>query len=784
MKLVLILSICLCLLSATGCAGKKQTDAREPSVSAEETLEKVFEPVTDGMGFPLELVNMLGKAVYEGDTGPVIRALDDRSLRLTEETMFALTKNSVRLRDNEEVFYYRYDSGGNGIDEIYFISRGDDLYAGYVERYVKSGNDYVYNGTKFIGGIENLAVFQYENQLYLAADVSGNLFGDVDIRLCRISDLFQDKIDSQLYILRNYEICNLQQMSENTDFPDLTNVQVYVDEIVNDLMEVSSNYGTFYGDEKEREDLRSSWIGKELDLENLYAVDADNDGDDEYFERKTEWFSNGDGGAGGDILTTLDWYNKDMEPSPQPIASPWPVALQVDDSYARRQVWFKIFGEKTVVFSLYHNMDSRNQYVIDARIFEGGEAIILLDYTFAYEKAGISLAYREEQWEYGGSSVYIYCDDCYHDPDVKKAFPENLETLAKDLKMRTPDKFSFEESNCDSVPWDLLVFIKEKLSNGADLGDSVESYSARLDKSDFLNEYEEFVEGCGIGSSDDRIEYVYQYDIAGTTYFLAPSGYPGPTSIGYTLFRKEGKGLKVYGYYSVPDMVPVMKCSGELYLLEPADAVFDPLDTKRQRYLYTINIHKLAPEQEKNFAAVKAFLLGYQWEKIYDNHGEYENTITEYLEQIKDSLMETADLELGAAAYTGDEQSIFDSTKLQRLKSMEGEERQQFYEIDFDNDGVPEYFSKYNRIGYGTMIFNSYRFENNRTVCLNYDVRDEENYLSQIWFKKLDDKIFTFKMIAKNEYYLLNISLVEGKVVTQLQSYIIIPKREYRLIGE
>lgn len=58
----------------------------------------------------------------------------------------------------------------------------------------------------------------------------------------------------------------------------------------------------------------------------------------------------------------------------------------------------------------------------------------------------------------------------------------------------------------------------------------------------------------------------------------------------------------------------------------------------------------------------------------------------------------------------------------------------------------------------------------------------EGGLLVQLWFKEIEGKIYTFRLLLNNGYnYVLNVSLIEGIGITQVQSYIIVPKKEFQI---
>jgi hypothetical protein len=149
---------------------------------------------------------------------------------------------------------------------------------------------------------------------------------------------------------------------------------------------------------------------------------------------------------------------------------------------------------------------------------------------------------------------------------------------------------------------------------------------------------------------------------------------------------------------------------------------------------------------------------------------------------VKEDLMNKSPINDNIVVYTGDETNDFDRDKLLRLKSVGGD--YDYYEIDFNNDGVVEYVEKrfWFPSNYTTLHLqnNTYKFTDKRIVSINGGFSEEEITLVQLWFKKIEGKVFTFRLFLLYEYnYLLNVALIEDTDVTQVQNYIIAPKSEF-----
>lgn len=61
------------------------------------------------------------------------------------------------------------------------------------------------------------------------------------------------------------------------------------------------------------------------------------------------------------------------------------------------------------------------------------------------------------------------------------------------------------------------------------------------------------------------------------------------------------------------------------------------------------------------------------------------------------------------------------------------------------------------------------------------DISGNENFI-QMWFKKIEGKIYTFQLYWQDDYnFLLTASLIEGEQQQYQQIYLISPEREYNI---
>ena len=95
--------------------------------------------------------------------------------------------------------------------------------------------------------------------------------------------------------------------------------------------------------------------------------------------------------------------------------------------------------------------------------------------------------------------------------------------------------------------------------------------------------------------------------------------------------------------------------------------------------------------------------------------------------------------------YMGDENNKYSDDKRLKLKSVGGD--YDYYEIDFNNDGEPEYLKRHiwfpSNFTALHLINNFYKFTDKRTISINGDFERDNSKLIQLWFKEIEGKVFT-----------------------------------------
>lgn len=203
-----------------------------------------------------------------------------------------------------------------------------------------------------------------------------------------------------------------------------------------------------------------------------------------------------------------------------------------------------------------------------------------------------------------------------------------------------------------------------------------------------------------------------------------------------------------------------------------------------------IRIHKLGINSKMDNILIKYLPYKYIWRNYYYSDVSYKSSLDYYVDSIKDVITSDEYIERGsssgASLYYGDEDLDADF--------LLTDEFNQYYRIDFANVGIPIYITKsvFTPSDYRSTQHLRVKFYiNNKHDCM---ARQLENLelgkhlptgieLEQMWFKKIENKILTFRIYHISDYnYLLNIVWINGDKVTQIRTDIFSPQRKFKVV--
>ena len=756
-----------------------------------------FEPERDGRGFPLELLNELKKSVHTGESNSFIQAMNDESLMITTNDFIFVPNESDEIdigeknlndyfaNHNSTFHFYQCDITGDENEEIIMIENNEYEYSRSNKAYLlkKSGDYYVYAGHDYIGYYRCFSIFKYEDKTYLIAN-----FDDYKTGLTKGVGLFELSSrdtsgfmwfinNNSIYIRKTNDEYKYNLLHRNERASIVGAVQSYIDSISVDLLYTDRIYGTFYGDEKENEELlisaRDNDKNNELKLWNLYSIDVDNDGQDEYFDRKIMY-------RGGSYMTesAVRWHDLATHSTyPAPFTSWMPM------QYSLSQNWFKKIDDKTIIFSLYRKK-TEDIYLLDARMYDGGQTVILLNYVITLNPQ----AELADYWDYASDSNFIATN--YNHTDADEIFSDDLNKLIDNFAVETQGSF-VPVNEDENIPDDLMVMMEEALFNGnidsLDLGTA--SFEINID--DFYDKFgqqQKTLKNGDFTLYDSKSEFnryvrhIYKYELNNDSYYLLLVDSGGSARfVNIRLYKEVGGELIPTDYLDSLDFnARIIRHNNVLYLINKSY-------NYNSKFTDKVSIFKLLPDQIGGYVTIELSPEKYEWKNIYSYGQQHERAITNYVDSIKDDLMIKSPISDDIEVYKGDENENFDYDRLLRLKSVSGSNftsDELFYEIDFNNDGIPEYIDKrfWFPSNYTTLhiVNNTYKFTDTRIISINGGFTEEGINLVQLWFKEIEGKTYTFRLFLTHGYnYFLNVSLIENTDVTQVQSYIIAPESKF-----
>ena len=427
-----------------------------------------------------------------------------------------------------------------------------------------------------------------------------------------------------------------------------------------------------------------------------------------------------------------------------------------------------------MAFSLYQK-DGEDAHLLDVRICENGKTTVLLDYIIAVELQTELSGY----WDYDRDSNYRTIE--HNDPDLDRAFPKDMKERFAAFASQTQGAFVPVNYKNSHVP-DGLIQLAEKALHTGDferLNQMADAFE--IDKKQYFNV---FGEDENVGGEDGWIREndtgsVHKYTLGGNTYYLIVS-----TPQGSGRFVSIVINQLVNGKLTQIDLLESFDWNAGVVTYENALYLADTSYNYYSKFKDTVVIYKLEPGGLEHYVSIQLLPDQFSWKNIYSNRQPYRDDVAAYVDEIKEDLMKKSPINDDIELYLGDETEDFDNDKRLRLKSVAG--NYDFYEIDVNNDGGVEYArrnfwfpSNYTQL----YLQNSmYQFMDGRVVELSCDFGHEDYNLIQLWFQKIGDKVFTFRLFLVDGYnYLLNISLMAGATITQVQSYLIAPKRVFEI---
>lgn len=200
-----------------------------------------------------------------------------------------------------------------------------------------------------------------------------------------------------------------------------------------------------------------------------------------------------------------------------------------------------------------------------------------------------------------------------------------------------------------------------------------------------------------------------------------------------------------------------------------------------------IRIHKIELKAKMDNILIKFLPEKYSWETVFNRQAGYSNHLNQYIESMKGAI---------TSKYInndGTESTLLlygDEEKETGIVSVQGYDKECCI-IDFANLGVPAYINKYLFFPDNALtmhIIATFYLNDTQTNTmmeldhLTQDDRPPELKLIQMWFKKIDGQVFTFRIYNVSSYnYLLNTVLIKGDKVIEVRTDLFTPQKQFQL---
>lgn len=241
-----------------------------------------------------------------------------------------------------------------------------------------------------------------------------------------------------------------------------------------------------------------------------------------------------------------------------------------------------------------------------------------------------------------------------------------------------------------------------------------------------------------------------------------------------------------------PACAAIIPYGGELYFLNPVK------NQNIQEY-DGLEICKLGIQSQSEHMMVRYIPDEYQWEKLYLTHGQHENEeiLESYLKSIREALTASETIERGQEQnirlFIGEEKESEEITLDEEINQFSMEYfGTKLYAIDLANVGEPVYIKRniimsdsyYAPTRMRVLAYSSINGQGEKVLSELYldDGRLEQQpiTLTQLWFKELNGKVYTFSLYYISEYtYLLNVTLTEKGEVGRIRTQLLAPKRGF-----
>lgn len=362
------------------------------------------------------------------------------------------------------------------------------------------------------------------------------------------------------------------------------------------------------------------------------------------------------------------------------------------------------------------------------------------------------------------------------DLDFELAFPDSIQDEAERFALEVQGSFVPADYEDTIIPAELITAAQKALFDRTPHEPALVYSSPEIDREEFYSSPLSKNPSGDANITDTN--HIYKYDLGKDSYYLFVIDSRGTARlVDIAVYRESEESLEYWDHYLSLDLdAKVIQYQGNFYLLQSSYNYYT-------KYTDTVTLCELTPRGIGHCVSSCQVPASYEREIIYENSGTYKETVTNYVDSVMDDLMAASPINDNIRLFTGDERPVADDDINARLKSV-GKDFD-YYEIDFNNDGKLEYISRHYWYPCNStclyLISNIYRFSPERIVELDCELAKGNGELVQVWFKELDDKIFTFRLFAFQDKYILNVSLTEDARIAQLQTWLIVPQNKFEV---
>ncbi|MBD5551056.1 MAG: hypothetical protein HDQ96_07765 [Lachnospiraceae bacterium] len=773
--------------AADSATEKKQTlqeelDALVLQLASEDTEKTLPDLSQDAAAanFPAELVQQLHEALVAGTSDALLQELDDADLRIDRKDFDYVPRVGEELSHEEKDIndflenqtqtesydFYQLDVDGDGLDEIIMIERTRYEYSPSNTAILLEQDDagsYTLASYNYIGYYRLYAIFSYEGTCYMVCN-----YDDYKRETTKALGLFELSGEVRGFTRQIYQehiflrrcstdceirtLWTLEQTDELTEKANLqSSMETYIQEIGLDLMLRNQNSERFRGAEKEL---------SEEEMDELTAA-----------------------------LKDARWTPEHLDYIPQ------------------EQQWLFMLENQQVYFVLYYE-EQPEQYLLEAFLYNGNGEKAKLEPIALYGIKPHIYAVIDDYWNYEDSNVE---NICYQPEDASQAFPENRSEVAAKLWQQvqgkfkpaalpenvTPENPASEEAetlSAGTIVPEGLVLLAEKALFTRDWS-ALDTLAAPLELTDHEAVYETWFAPMESSQTDPNYQtgldifrkymcHIYQYSIGESRFFLLVQDSGGTARyVNISCYRLVENEREYLGYVGSLDMnARVVPYENGFYLVDTCYNYYSKYNDTI--YLYPLTIEGISEQ------ALKVTLLpeDYIWAKGYQSNASTLEQINNYVESIQKELMEASPISDDIIVYTGCEELVTDPVKFQRLSV---DYYWDWYMVDYDNDGVPEYQIRHHWFPSNSttlyLITEECRLENTTLKLLeNWEPEcpysNYEYTLIQRWYQEFDNQIYTFQLFLTEGYnYYMNVSLWEEDHISWIASYYITPQCELKV---